>query len=395
MKRITIIGMGMGADTVTQEGMRAIGEAEVLIGAPRLLDAFDQPGKQRCAEYAPKKVAQAVESSESERFAVLVSGDTGFYSAAEKLCAALSVYGVTLMPGVSSLNCFFARLKRPWQKAALISCHGREENLADTVRRNCLTFVLAGDNIPLLGEALTEAGFGHLCVYVGENLGMKNERVISLRADGLADADFGALAVLLIENPAADSRVRCGLPDELFLRGDVPMTKAEVRAVTASKLALRPGAICCDVGCGTGSVTVEMALAAYDGRVYAIDKSAEAVRLTRENCRAFHIGNVKTILGGAPEALAGLPPMDAAFIGGSGGKLTETVAVLLGKNAKARVVVNAVTLESVQQAKAAFWQKGIEPGLVQIGVVRTKTAGSRRLMAAQNPVFILWGGGNG
>ncbi len=395
MKRIRIIGMGVSADTVTQEGLRAIGQAEVLIGAPRLLDAFDEPGKQRYAEYAPEEVAQIVEQSGAKRFAVLVSGDTGFYSAAEKICEALAVYDVTLVPGVSSLQCFFARLKRPWQDAALLSCHGRETNLADTVRRNRLTFALTGDNIPLLCETLMEAGFGHLRVHAGENLGMKNERILNLRVEELKDAALGALAVLLVENPDVDGRARYGLPDELFVRGEVPLTKAEVRAVTASKLALRPGAVCCDVGCGTGSVTVEMALAAYDGCVYAIDRNEEAIRLTRENCRAFHIGNVKTILGGAPDALESLPPMDAAFIGGNGGRLVEIVSALLRKNVAARIVVNAVTLESVQEAAAAFAQNGMEPEIVQIGVTRAKAAGNRRLLAAQNPVFILSGGGHG
>lgn len=395
MKAVTIIGIGTGLDTVTQEGLRAIGRADVLIGAPRLLEAFDEPGKQRYSEYEPERVAQIVENSGQGCFAVLVSGDTGFYSAAEKMCEALFGRDVTLIPGVSSLQCFFAKLKRPWQDAALISCHGRETNLVDAVRRSRLTFALTGDNIPFLGRSLTAAGFGHLRVHAGVNLGMEDERIVSLRAEGLEGAKIGRLAVLLVENPDADSRVRFGLPDESFVRGEVPMTKAEVRAVVASKLSLRPGAICCDVGCGTGSVTAEMALAAYGGRVYAIDGREEAIRLTRENCRAFHIGNVKTILGSAPDALKSLPPVDAAFIGGSGGKMAEIVSALLFKNAAARIVASAVTLESVQAAAAAFAQNGLRSEIVQVCVTRAKRAGEHHLLSAQNPVFIFSGGGNG
>ena len=161
---------------------------------------------------------------------------------------------------------------------------------------------------------------------------METERLLTCPVSEIQALDAGALCVLLIENPNYDSRIRLGIPDEEFIRGNVPMTKAEVRAVSLSKLNLSPHSVCCDIGAGTGSVTVEMAVAAYQGHVYAVEQIEEATALIRENCGNFHIGNVTVIPGNAPEALDNLPTLDAAFIGGNGGQLKEIVSALLKNN---------------------------------------------------------------
>ena len=394
MKQVVIIGLGMSADTLTAEGLYELQQADILLGAPRLIEQFADLGKPTCAEYTPEEVARVVNTHACERFCVLVSGDSGFYSATQKLCSHLKDYSLRVIPGVSSLSYFFARLKLPWQAAKLISCHGRESNLVDAVRRNSLTFALTGGNIAQMGQKLTQMGFGALNAHVGENLGAPEERILTMPVSQLADAGIGALAVLLIENPAPDARVRCGIADSEFIRGEVPMTKAEVRAVTMSKLALSPQAVCCDIGTGTGSLAVEMALAAYEGQVYALDHSEEAIQLVTANCRAFQIGNVEPILGSAPAALVPLPPLDAAFIGGSSGKLPELFQILLHSNPKIRLVVNAVTLETLHTAMDAFSTHGISPEIVQINVSHAKPAGNLHMLHANSPVFILSGGGN-
>lgn len=393
MKHVTIIGIGMGLDTMTCEGLRAIEQAEALFGAPRMLAAFSNADKPVYPVYEAGKVEEIIRQSSYERFAVLVSGDTGFFSAAEGLISVLSEHDVKLIPGISSLAAFFAKIKRPWQEVALLSCHGREANFVDTVRRNRLTFALTGGNVNALANELVKIGFDGLSATVGENLGMEQERIFTLPIGELAQAPVGSLAVLLVENPNADARIRFGIPDEEFARGNVPMTKSEVRAVSMSRLALSPGAICCDIGAGTGSVTVEMALAAYRGHVYAVDKNEEAVSLIEENCRRFHIGNVTPVFGDAPEALLALPPLDAAFIGGSGGAMAELFSVILAKNPSACIVVNAIALETLHMAVDAFKAHGIVPEIVQLGAARAKPVSGLNMMLAQNPVFIVSGGG--
>jgi precorrin-6Y C5,15-methyltransferase (decarboxylating) len=393
MSRVFIVGVGVSADTITAEGLRAVERADALIGAPRLLALFERFGKPSFAGYAPEETADFIRKRGNANFCVLVSGDTGFYSAAEKLRDALKDSSLTLIPGVSSLSYFFARLKRPWQDAAIVSCHGRKANIADAARRNRLTFALTGGNTAELGKQLTNAGFGGLTAYVGENLGSPEERLLTLSVSDLHGAGIGALAVLLVENPAADRRARFGIPDAEFIRGKAPMTKAETRAVTMSKLALAPDAACCDVGAGTGSVSVEMALAAYKGEVYAIDKSEEALSLVSANSRAFHIGNIIPVLGEAPGVLRKLPRLDAAFIGGSSGKLSEIFDALFINNPSIRVVVNAITLETALDAIKAFETRGAEADVIQLGVARARQVGNAHMLQAGSPAFIIGGSG--
>ncbi len=394
MKTVTIVGTGMGPNTVTAEGLRAIENADVLLGAPRMLADYAYLKKPSVPAYTAEKLRPVLEEHGEGTYAVLVSGDTGFYSAAAALCRELADCEVRLLPGISSLNYFSARLGRTWQDTALVSCHGREGALVDAVRRSSATFALTGGNIAQLADDLCRAGFGELTAQVGERLGMEGERICTMSVEQLKEESFDSLAVLLIENPWPDDRVRCGIPDEAFIRGKVPMTKAEIRAITMSKLAIRPVDVCWDVGCGTGSVTVEMALAAYRGRVYGVDKNEEAVVLTERNAAAFHLGNVKAIHGGAPDALRDLPAPDAVFVGGSGGQMSAVFDIVLEKNPRARIVVNAIALESAQAALTAFAVHGLEAELVQVGVSAAKTVAGLHMMMAQNPIFVISGGGS-
>jgi len=393
MKKVSIVGTGMGPETTTAEGLRAIEEAEVLLGAQRMIESFAYLGKPSFPEYSPEGVARVAAEREENSFAVLVSGDTGFYSAADGLCRELEGCETRLVPGISSLSYFFAKIKKPWQGAALISCHGRNMNMADTVRRNALTFALTGGNVKELAEKLCAAGFAQLCVWLGEDLGQPGERVEQTTAQELAKTGAGSLSVLAVENPEPDARVRFGIPDGEFVRGEVPMTKAEVRAVSLSRLALAPDSVCLDVGAGTGSVTVEMALAAYAGHVCAVEREEDALGLIRENCRKFHLGNVEVVRGSAPEALEAIPPVDAAFIGGSGGKLREITALLLAKNPQTRLVVNAIAIETACEASEILKENGLEPEITQLCVSRSKAAGRLHLMMAQNPIYVISGGG--
>lgn len=393
MKQLTIVGVGVGPDSVTPSARQAIERAQVLFGAPRLLQEWNAVQKTAYPYYTAAKILPVINSSDADRFAVLVSGDVGFYSAAASLCQELPGIHVRMEPGISSLHYFFARLGRPWQNAATVSCHGRRANLVDTVRRSAATFVLTGGNVPELGDTLCQAGFGGLAVTVGQRLGLDGESITRHTASDLPSLTTDPLTVLLIDNPSPDASCPIGIDDAAFIRGEVPMTKSAIRAVTMSKLRLQPGAVCCDVGAGTGSVTVEMALSAWRGHVYAIDKAPAAIDLIKQNCAAFHIGNVTPILGDALEQFAALPPMDAVFIGGSSGEMEALIAAAVAKNPAVRIVVNAIALETVQQAMAAFSAQGIEPEIVQLSCAETRAVGRVHMLTAQNPIFILSGGG--
>ena len=393
MKEINIIGMGMSEKTLTAEALALINDADILIGAKRLINEFSELNKPSYNAYLSNDILEIIEKTDAEKIAILVSGDVGFYSAAEKLTETLKEYSPNLIAGISSVSYFFAKCSLPWKDANLISCHGLDTNIVSSVRRNRFTFALTGKNIPELQKELVKYGFGDLKVWIGENLGSDEESIQESKISDLDGKEFSSLTVLIIENPDFDSRIRTGIPDEEFIRGKVPMTKSEVRAVCLSKLALSPTDIAYDIGCGTGSVTIEMAFSAYDGKVYAFDKNEEAIALLEQNCQKFHLDNVEALCGLAPECLKDLPVPDVAFIGGSSGNMDEIVSYLYGINDKMRFVITAVTLENAMAGLDSLKNVGISGDIVQVAVSKGRQIGDLHMLMAQNPIFIISGSG--
>lgn len=392
MKEVSIIGIGMGLKTLTGEALELITEADILIGAKRLLGEVSHLNKPSYNAFLSDEVAKIVDESDADRIAILVSGDVGFYSGAEKLVDALKEYNPNLIAGISSVSYFFAKCSLPWKDATLISCHGIDTNLVSTVRRNRYTFALTGRNIPQLQDRLIKFGFGNLKVWVGENLGSDEEYVSTCTINELNSREYGSLTVLIIENPDFDSRVRTGIADDEFIRGKVPMTKSEVRSVCLSKLALSPDDIAYDIGCGTGSVTIEMAFSAYNGKVYAFDKNEDAVELLKSNCEKFHLDNVVSFCGLAPECLKGIEVPDATFIGGSSGNMDEIVNYLYKINNNMRFVITAVTIENAMAALDSLKNIGIDGEIVQVAVSKGRKIADLHMLIAQNPIFVISGG---
>ncbi len=392
-KKVYLVGIGMGSEgTRTLDMTRAIREADCLIGARRMLASVDCAGKRVYEAFAPTEVARIIrEEAQCRRFAVLLSGDTGFFSGAKNLLAALEGVEAEVLPGISSLQYFAARLGRSWEEVRAVSLHGRDCDLEREARENPSLFVLLGGE----GGAnkalcrLRDAGLGSLYAAVGEKLGYPEERISRGTVDELIGQEYDSLSVLMLDNPACGQGVvTCGLPDEAFERDETPMTKSEVRAVSLSKLSLKRDSVVCDVGSGSGSVTVEAALLASRGTVYAIEMKPEAAALTRRNVEKFHLNNVTVVEGRAPEALEELPAPTHAFIGGSTGSLRGIVECLLRKNPRVRIVANAVTLESV--AELGELAKSFEcSDIAEISVSKPRKLGRYRLMTAQNPVYVF------
>ena len=167
-----------------------------------------------------------------------------------------------------------------------------------------------------------------------------------------------------------------------------------MRAVSLAQLELTENAVVYDVGAGTGSVSVEAARSGDRIRVYAIEKKDEAVRLLEQNRKKFRTDGIRIVEGEAPEALRELEPPTHVFIGGSSGNLREILRVILEKNPSVRIVVNAISLETVGEAMAA-----IEEGLLknaqvtQIMASRSRVLGRYHMMTGQNPVYIISAGG--
>ena len=183
-----------------------------------------------------------------------------------------------------------------------------------------------------------------------------------------------------------------GLPDDLFARGDVPMTKREIRALTMAAAGLRSGDRVLDVGAGTGSLSIEAALLCPEGRVVALERNAEALQLIAENVRAFGLGNVRIEPGEAPAAFAGFGPgsFDRVLVGGSGGNLEAILAALPALlRPGGRVVCNTACLETTAAVAAALRRPPwTDFACSQISVARGVPAGPLLRFDAINPVWV-------
>ena len=345
-----------------------------------------------------QKIAEYIHTHrEHRRFAVVMSGDSGFFSGTKKLLPLLMDCTVRVLPGLSSLSVLCARLGVSYEDVVPVSVHGRDHDIAPDVRRNPRVFALVGgeNGMANLCRRLSDAGLGDVRVSVGERLSYPDERITRGTAEALQNGCFQPLSVALIENDNAGEAPFFGLPDSAFLRGSgedgvVPMTKSEVRAVCMSKLRVQPDSICWDVGAGTGSVSIEMASQAYNGAVYAIEKKEAAVQLLTENKDVFHADNLHVISGAAPEACADLAAPTHVFIGGSSGNLRDIVTLILDKNPRARIVATAITLESVAELTELLGEfTGGETEIVSMTVARGRTAGRYHLMTGQNPIYIF------
>lgn len=397
---VILAALGGGtADTVTAECLEALKHARRIIGANRLLESLPEGScPDRVAAVKPEEILKAIlEIKKQDGFCTVVySGDTGFYSGARTLAPLLQEQGIQcrVLPGISSVQLLSARLLRPWQDWLLVSAHGCGCNVVSAVCQGKQAFFLtggAGTSVKELCEQLVQAGLGSLTITVGERLSYPDEKVTRGTAEEFANRETDPLAVMLAE-PAPVSKARCsGFPDDAFIRGEVPMTKQEVRAAVLAKLGVRPGDTVWDVGAGTGSVSVELALAARYGSTYAVECNPQACELIAENRKKFGAWNLHITEGFAPEALEALPSPDAVFIGGSKGNLEPIIADAVSKNPGVRICVSAIALETLSQAVAALCAHGRKAQVSQISVSRSKKIGQLHLMMSNNPVFLITG----
>ncbi len=398
--QLTLIGLGSGLPaTITAEGLAALMEAQIIIGAKRLL--ADLPvgcTDRRLCSYKAEEICACLLQARQQgckAAALVYSGDTGFYSGAASLLQKISGQGfkITICPGISSVQLLSAALAQPWQSWRFVSAHGVAcDPVAQCMQGAPVFFLTGGQTDPAaICAQLTQAGLGQLRAVVGQRLGTAGQSIRSGKVCELAQQGFDALSVLLVEGSPAVQRRSPGFRDDSFVRGDVPMTKQEVRAAALAKLGVRPADILWDVGAGTGSVSVEMALCALQGHVYAIECSPEGCALIRQNREKFGAYNLTLVEGFAPQALTELPAPDAVFIGGTKGSMAEIIEAVLKKNPSVRICISAIALETLQAALDVLSAHGIEAEVTQLSVSRTRPAGKLHLLMANNPVFLVTG----
>lgn len=418
---ISLIGTGMGAERfLTLEAKEEIERASVVFGAGRLIKTINEK-KEKYPYYLAEDIIPQLKSMNKSRkvygpaikAAVLFSGDTGFYSGAQKLYTELEKAieekkldaKVRIIPGISSMSYLAAKAGIGWNDAAVVSIHGRKADILDSVMHAGKTFVLVSglEDMKYLGGLFCGAGMRDLVITAGYRLSYPEEEIMTLTPPMCMNLHKEGLYCCFIENKknrekkekeensgAANKKLTHGSKDSAFIRGKTPMTKEEVRDISICKLGLTREAILYDVGSGTGSIAAECARLSGGLQIYAIEKEAEAAALIYKNCQRFGLSNVTVIEGQAPEALLELPSPTHAFIGGSGGRLRDILKALYEKNPVLKVVINAVTLETAGTVTEFLKEFPVEEEeIVQVQISRSKKAGSYHLMQAENPVYII------
>lgn len=437
--QITLAGIGMGAEALlTEEVRNRIAEADYVFGAKRMVESIKKLCKQNTKTYncyLSEDIIPVIENIQenSSKIVILFSGDTGFYSGCEKLynelCKHKGMGKAEVLPGISSLSVLSARTGISWQDAKILSTHGVEpalwkSRLLDAAKHEKKTFFLTSGIADveeignLLSSQFAKEEWKNLKIYLGYQLSYPQEWVRCLTVDELCKLmnrdhndgwqdslqnslqedpqdqlqdkpEEGLYAGMLINEQPKKHRLTPGYPDDMFIRGQVPMTKEEVRSVSICKLHLTEDAVVYDIGSGTGSVSVEIAALSPRVQVYAMEVNGEAVSLLEENCKQFGLHNVRCIRTKAPDGLEDLPVATHAFIGGSKGNLREILWTLYRKNNHMRIVVNAVSMETICQMQELLKELPVEQEeILQLSVTKTKQLGGYHMLQAANPVYI-------
>lgn len=395
-KKVYLTGIGNGTyEGLTIKAAEIIRRCDLIFGADRMLVPVEGIngicGKKINTYKADEILSELKENIQWKNACVLLSGDVGFYSGAKKLLERLSDYDVELVPGISTVSSFCARLGISWEELNAVSLHGREMNVIARIDTCKYTFCLlnGGLGVRALAQKLLYYGFENVVMHIGEKIGYPDEIIHHMLPRETAASGFGELLAVVVENENFRECIFPEIQDEEFIRGKVPMTKSEVRSIAIQKLGLTKKAVLYDIGAGTGSVGIQAAVCFPDSHVYAVEYKEEAIGLIESNKKKFKADNLEIISGKAPNVLSGLPVPTHAFIGGSAGNMRSILLALWEENPHTVIVISMLTLETLSEVMNIAEEYGIEPELVQIQVSRAKKTGNYHLMLGQNPVILI------
>ncbi len=392
-----IIGIGPGDLAFLYPlALKEIARADVLIGGRRNLKDFAYLGKETLAiGNNLAEVAAYIRREESRKnIVVLASGDTSLFSIAKVLKTSLPDLKLEFYPGIGALQYLLAKIGGDMEDMKIISLHGKScPSLLHVLRHNRKVAIFTG-GADRPQDVAAKIPWQNIRVTVGEHLSYPEERIVCGSPAAIAAKEFSGLSLMVLEREGEidvlDPYLGPGLPNDDFCRDQVPMTKAEVRAVIISKLRLKQDSRVLEIGCGTGSVTVEMARLVGEGRIWALEQNPAAVALSKKNFDRFHLDNIELIAGAAPADIPAGIGFDRVFIGGSRGHMAEIVAALPGS--VRRIVAAAIAVETVVEAKEALLEQGFGAlEIVSLTLAKNKAAGEKNLMIGENPIYIIAG----
>ena len=385
---MTIIGLGEdGPDGLPLASRSALEAAEVIIGPARHLGLLPDTGAERIEWPVPFADGIArLKTLAGRRVVVLASGDPFWFGAGTVIARHFDPGEWVAHPGRATFALAAARLGWALERVTCLGLHAApltrlRPHLAPGAR--ALVLLRDGAAVEALAEYLVAHGFGDSRVSVMEALGGPRERVTHHLARSLTGRfEHPVCAGIELAGDGDALTSASGQADGVF-QTDGVMTKRPVRALTLSALAPRPGEHLWDIGGGSGTVAIEWLLAHPANTALAIEPRADRAALIRANADALGVDRLEIALGRAPEALAGLTPPDAVFVGGGlSAALLEALETALP--AGTRMVANAVTLET--EALLGQWhvRKGGE--LMRIEIAHSAPLGEKRGWKSAYPV---------
>jgi precorrin-6Y C5,15-methyltransferase (decarboxylating) len=390
---LSIVGIGEdGIDGLSAVARGLISSAQIVFGGARHL-ALAAPLIRGEARPWPSPFARGIEdvlAARGRQVCVLASGDPFCYGVGSTLANHVSADETLAVPAPSSFSLAAARLGWALPDIALVSLHGRAlDRIRPHLHQGARVLALTSDSDgpAALARLLADTGFGGSRLTVLEALGGPKERVRSSAAAGFDLRDIAELNVVALEVEAAPGARTLaftpGLADDLY-EHDGQITMREIRSVTLSSLAPQRGQLLWDIGAGAGSIAIEWMLANPSLRAAAIEARADRAARILRNAAAFGVPELQVIEGRAPEALTGLAPPDAVFIGGGASAPGVLEAAIAALKPGGRLVVNAVTLGTEAQLIARHTLLG--GTLTRIAVSRADSVGGKTAWRAALPV---------
>jgi len=398
MSKIYVIGAGVkGHEEFGRRALELIQQADLLIGGERQLALFPDFSGEKLVIGNNLGTVVARLTGHAGRAVVLASGDPLFFGIGRHLLRNLPEGDFEFLPNVSSVQYAFAKIREPWDDAVFVSTHGRGlKEAVDRVVANDKAAVLTDEqHTPAaIARELIERGREGYSAWLCENLGSSDERIVRTDVRGLLEIVAAPLNVLILikeyEAGGEGARPALGIADEEFATVKKLITKEEVPAISLAKRRLRHDMILWDVGAGSGSVSIEADQLLPNGEIYAIERNPQCLAFLKENLGKFRARHVNVVPGAAPACFDQLPDPDRVFIGGSGGNLWDILKAIDGRlPAAGRVVLNAVTLDTLTAATEFFENAGYQLEVVTVNIARTRPLTDYKLFEAHNPVFVI------
>lgn len=391
---LALIGIGEdGLAGLSDAAKALIAGAELVVGGTRHLMLARDAIRGKSLPW-PSPIGNAYPEILSRRgrpVAVLATGDPFFYGVGKQLADLVPAGEIVCLPQPSAFSLAAARLGWALQDTALVTLHGRPlETIVRHLQPGARILALSwdGETPRRLAQLLSSRGFGGASFTVLEALGGPRELIRSTKASDFALTGIDALNTVALELPAnsnsATLSLATGLDDSLF-ESDGQLTKREVRAVTLSSLAPQAGQLLWDVGLGAGSIAIEWLLRHPAMRAIGIEQRVDRAERAARNTVALGVPELQIVTGNAPEAFAGLPAPDAAFIGGGMGEANVFEGAWGALKPGGRLVANAVTLKSEQRLLEQYQKHGGD--LLRLDFARVAPIGNEMGWTPAKPVM--------